>query len=74
MLFMSSASLHRRFRGRNLCVLFFFVFVFLWCWPFVSERSLCEGLFHEFKKHGEVKQVNVHEENGSRIAVVEFKK
>ncbi|XP_065183865.1 daf-12-interacting protein 1-like isoform X2 [Sycon ciliatum] len=39
-----------------------------------TERSLCEGLFHEFKKHGEVKQVNVHEENGNRFAVVEFKK
>ena len=40
----------------------------------VSESSLKDGLFHEYKKHGKVLGVKVFGQGADRYAVVTFKK
>ena len=48
----------------------------LYITPYVSptDTSLCDGLFHEYKKQGKVTGVTVSGQGGERIAVVTFKR
>ena len=38
------------------------------------DGSIREGLFHEFKKHGEVTRIAVHGQGSSRYALVYFRR
>ena len=40
----------------------------------VSDSSLRDGLFHEYKKHGKVTTVQIVNEGDNRHAVVSFRK
>ena len=47
--------------------------VFLFC-VFISDTSLRDGLFHEYKKFGKVMSVSIKGEKEERFAIVTFKK
>ena len=44
------------------------------CSVSISDTSLRDGLFHEYKKHGKVTSVNVVGNGDDRYAIVSFKK
>ncbi|XP_032237951.2 msx2-interacting protein [Nematostella vectensis] len=39
-----------------------------------SDGSIREGLYHEFKKHGEVTRIYIHGTGGSRSAIIYFRR
>ena len=46
----------------------------MWQLLLVSDSSLRDGLFHEYKKHGKVTTVQIVNEGDNRHAVVSFRK
>lgn len=48
-----------------------FLFIFLFC---LLDNSVRDGLYHEFKKHGDVARIFVNGQGSSRYAIVHFRR